>query len=94
MIALFAPLVSWIFRTVVIKFVVITALFSALALLIPMAVNYLTPYLAPQFLTTAFSGIGSGVWWFLDFFALDFGIPMLLSAYITRFLIRRIPLIG
>jgi hypothetical protein len=31
---------------------------------------------------------------FLDFFALGYGVPLMISAYVTRFLIRRLPVIG
>lgn len=45
-------------------------------------------------LSGAFGNIGSGMWYFLDLFRFDLGIPMALSAYGARFLIRRIPFIG
>jgi hypothetical protein len=30
----------------------------------------------------------------LRFFRLDFGVPLIISAYVSRFLIRRLPVIG
>lgn len=51
----------------------------------------------PDFVTTAqsaFSGIPSSVLFFLDKFAFAEGLAMVLSAYLLRFLLRRIPLIG
>jgi hypothetical protein len=45
-------------------------------------------------LSGAFGGIGADVWYFLDLFAFSAGAPMIISAYATRFVIRRIPLIG
>lgn len=45
-------------------------------------------------LTGAFGGIGGDVWYFLDLCACSYGIPLLVSAYATRFVIRRIPMIG
>jgi hypothetical protein len=86
--------VSWIFRAVVIKFVLFTALFLLLAFLAPKLVELITPWISTSSLSSAFGGLGSGVWFFLDFFQLSFGVPLLLSAYVTRFLIRRIPVIG
>lgn len=88
------PLVSWIFRTLVVKFVILTGIFAIMAIVIPAAIVFITPFLGVQSLTNAFGGIDPGVWWFLDFFALDYGVPLLLSAFITRFLIRRLPVIG
>lgn len=94
MLAIFAPLVSWIFRGVVVKFLVMTAVFAVMAALIPVAIGLIAPYLGVASLTSAFGGLDSGVWWVLDFFALGYGIPLLLSAAVTRFLIRRLPVIG
>ncbi|VVE28818.1 hypothetical protein PHO31112_03527 [Pandoraea horticolens] len=45
-------------------------------------------------LNNAFSGIPSGVWYWLDLFAIAEGAPMIVGALATRFLIRRLPIIG
>jgi hypothetical protein len=42
----------------------------------------------------ALGGIPSGVWYFLDLFAVSQGIPLILAAMLARFIIRRIPFIG
>lgn len=92
--ALLWPIVTWIFREVVIKFAVFTALFVVLAFLIPKAIGLVSPWIGTSGLTSAFAGLGSGVWYFLDFFQLGYGVPLLISAAVTRFLIRRLPVIG
>lgn len=94
MLAIFAPLVSWIFRGVVIKFLVMTAVFAVMAVLIPAAIVLVAPHIGVASLTNAFGGLDAGIWWVLDFFALGYGIPLLISAAVTRFLIRRLPVIG
>ncbi|MNZ27766.1 hypothetical protein D3C78_449880 [compost metagenome] len=51
----------------------------------------------PGFVTTAqsaFASIPSSVLFFLDKFEFSAGIAMIMSAYVLRFVIRRIPLIG
>lgn len=53
----------------------------------------------PSFLSagsvqSAFSSIPSSVWWALDATQADVGIPLVLGAYVARFLLRRIPVIG
>lgn len=93
-VAFLMPLISWIFRGVVIKFVVLTGLFGVMAFLVPLVVGYLAPFVGVSSLQSAFGGLGSDVWFFLDFFALGYGVPLLISAYVTRFLIRRLPVIG
>lgn len=94
MLAILWPLVSWIFRGVVVKFVILTAVFAVMAVLIPAAIALIAPHLGVASLSSAFGGLDSGVWFFLDFFAFGYGVPLVISAYITRFLIRRLPLIG
>lgn len=82
---------SFIFRSILIKFVVFFALFfivtEFVALLIPLLPN-------ASRVSGALGGIPSSVWYFLDLFNVSAGIPILLSAYVTRFIIRRIPVIG
>jgi hypothetical protein len=45
-------------------------------------------------LAGAFGGIGADVWYFMDLCAFSSGVPLVISAYATRFIIRRIPVIG
>lgn len=92
--ALFAPVISWFFRAVVIKFLVMAALFVLVAELTPWLIETLGASLNTSALSSSFTSIPSGVWYFLDFFALDIGLPLMISAHITRFLIRRLPVIG
>lgn len=52
---------------------------------------------APDFITNAsafFGGIPSGVAYFAAPFQLGTGVAFLVTAYVLRFLIRRIPVIG
>ena len=45
-------------------------------------------------LAGAFGSIGSDVWYFMDLCAFSYGAPLVISAYATRFIIRRSPVIG
>lgn len=82
---------GWVFRGVVVKFVVFTALYLVVAELVGAMTSWLPTGAA---LTSAFAGIGAGTWYFLDLFAFSVGLPLLISAFVTRFIIRRIPVIG
>lgn len=94
LLAFLAPFLNWIFRGIVIKFVLMTGLFALLTFLVPLVIGYIAPFVGVANLTNTFAGLGSGVWFFLDFFALGYGVPLMISAYVTRFLIRRLPVIG
>ena len=88
------PIVTWLLREVVVKAVVFLVLFALVAFLVPYAVGYLGNLISPGGLTAAFSGIPAGVWYFLDLFRLDIGFPLAISALVSKFLIRRLPVIG
>ncbi|MCE3605719.1 DUF2523 domain-containing protein [Massilia sp. P8910] len=84
-------ILGFVFRSVMVKFVVFFALFF----IVTEFISLLTPLLPNATgLSGSLGGISSGVWYFLDLFNVTAGIPILLSAYVTRFVIRRIPVIG
>lgn len=91
---LLAPVLGWVFRGVIIKFVLLSGLFALMTFLVPLVIGFLAPFLGVSSLDSAFGGLGASTWFFLDFFALGYGVPLLISAHITRFLIRRLPVIG
>lgn len=84
-------ILGWVFRGLVIKFVVFTALYLIVFELVSVMASWLP---SGASLSSAFAGIGAGTWYFLDLFAVSVGVPLLVSAYLTRFIIRRIPVIG
>ena len=91
---LLVPIIGWIFREIVVKFAVFAAVFLLVEFLAPMAIGFLGPFLGSEGLDSAFGGLPAGVWFFVDFFALGYGLPLIISAYVARFLIRRLPVIG
>jgi hypothetical protein len=92
--ALIWSAVTFLIQEVLIKFFILAALFFLIVNLTPLLVSALGSSLSSTGISEAFSSIPSGVWFFLDFFALDVGIPLLISAHVTRFVIRRLPVIG
>lgn len=89
----FNAILGWLVRSVLVKFVVFFALFFVVEGFVSvLAGSGLLP--SADGLRAAFAGIPSGVWYFLDLFAVGAGIKMVLAAYLARFIIRRIPLIG
>ena len=82
---------AFIFRSLVVKFVLYFGLFFVTTEFIAVIGNLLP---TGSTLSGAFSGIPAAVWYFLDLFNITAGIPAVLTAYVTRFIIRRIPIIG
>lgn len=87
-------IVTWVFRTIVLQFIVMGICLVIVTQLMPVVIGYVAPFISPGGLSGAFTGLPPGVWFYLDFFALDVGVPLILSAFVARFLIRRIPFIG
>lgn len=86
--------VKWIFDIIIIKFLVMGVLFIIVYELTPFVLEQLGGFVNPTGLTSVFTSIPPTVWFFMDFMALDVGLPLMLVAHVSRFLIRRIPVIG
>ena len=84
---------SWLFRTVVMKFLIFAVVYVALTELLPIVISAFLPS-GDAGLGALFSALPDGVWWFLDLFRVDVGIPALVSAWAGRFIIRRLPVVG
>jgi len=91
LISAFNSILAWVLRGVVIKFIAFTAIyfivkefFSVIVKLLPSSTN----------LSDILNLMPDSVWYFLNLFQFPLGFPLVLSAIVTRFIIRRIPLIG
>ena len=91
LVSAFYSVLTWLFTQVVIKFAVLTALFVLVAELVKVLVTLLP---SAASLSPAFAGIDSGTAFFMNAFAIPTGVSLILAAYATRFIIRRIPVIG
>jgi hypothetical protein len=88
--ALFTAL-GFMVRSTLVKF----ATFFALFFIVSGFISYLAPLLPnASGLTGALGNLTSGAWYFLDLFKFPFGLSSVLSAYVLRFMIRRMPVIG
>lgn len=84
-------ILAWVFRSLLVKF----ALFFALYFITSEFVGFISALLPnASSINGALSGITAGTWFFLDAFQLPMGISAMVSAYATRFIIRRMPVIG
>lgn len=82
---------EFVFRAVIVKYVLYFGLYFVTTEFISI-IDSLLPNASA--LNSAFAGISSGVWYFLDLFAFSQGLPLVISAVGTRFIIRRLPIIG
>ncbi|WP_392564092.1 DUF2523 family protein [Orbus wheelerorum] len=89
--AFLMSILGWIVRSILVKFLIMFALFFVMSELIPVLASML-----PQStnLKELFNLLPDSVWFYLNYFKVPTGITMVLAALLTRFLIRRIPVIG
>jgi hypothetical protein len=92
--ALLWPIVTWLIREIVIKFVVLTAIFLVAKVFSDVAIEYLQVWLDTSGIANALGSLPSAAWYFLNMFHVPTGMQLIFSAYVTRFLIRRLPVIG
>jgi uncharacterized membrane protein len=89
--AFLMSIVAWFVRSVLVKFLIMFALFFVMSEFIPVLVKLLP---SSTNLKDLFGLLPDSVWYFLNYFKVPTGITMVISALLTRFLIRRIPIIG
>ena len=92
--AILWTIVSWFFREVVLKFAIMGAVYVIVTELAPVGLGLISSFLNIGALNSAFSSLPVGVWWFLDFARLDYGLPLILSAAVSAFMFRRIPFLN
>jgi hypothetical protein len=82
---------GWLFKSAMVKWVFYFALFF----FVTEAIQLLVPLLpGASGLTSVLSQQSPGVWFFMSAFKLGYGISACVSALATRFIIRRLPVIG
>jgi hypothetical protein len=86
-------LLGWFVRGVVIKFIILSAIYYVVtwiaeSVLAQLDISPLTG------LQTVIDGIPAGVLWFASKLRFDIGLPLILGAMLTKFIIRRLPIIG
>ncbi|MDC9615768.1 DUF2523 family protein [Xenorhabdus khoisanae] len=84
-------IIGYILRTVVIKFVVFGALYLVVKELMSVVVELLPKSTNIQSL---FDLLPDAAWYFINLFQGTLGVSLVVTAWFTRFVIRRIPIIG
>jgi hypothetical protein len=89
----FNTILGFVLRSVIVKFVVFFALYFVVTGFVQvLSSSGILP--SASSLSSGLSGMGAGVWYFLDLFGFTTGFPLVVAAMVARFIIRRIPFIG
>lgn len=91
LVSAFNVALGFVLRTVVVKFILFFGLYFVVQAFVPVLASLL-----PKFVDIAglFSSLPDSVWYFMNLFMVAEGTKLMFSALLTRFIIRRIPLIG
>lgn len=85
---------SWLLKGAQLKFI----LFSVIAMLFTLVMTFVVPniagFISPTALSAAFASVDPKVWYFINLMDLGSGTALIISAYVSRFIIRRLPFIG
>jgi len=75
------------------KFLIFALVYVGITELLPLVISAFLPS-GDAGLGAVFSTLPESVWWYLELFRLDLGVPALVSAWAGRFIIRRLPVVG
>lgn len=92
--AFLIPVLEFLLSTAVGKFIVMTACYVIFSLFIPLILNLVAPFVGVGNINSMFSGLAGYHAFWINAFAVPEGLKLILSAYATRFLIRRLPVVG
>lgn len=93
LVSAFNLILGFLIRSVLVKFTFFFALFFITTGFVSVLLNSgLLPSGAS--LTQALTSVSPATGYFFDLFALNTGVSMVVSAHVTRFIIRRLPVIG
>jgi len=87
----FNSALGFVFRSIIVKFAVFFGLFFVVTEFIPILIEVISKYFLN---VNIFNQLPDGVIYFLNVFQFPSGASLCLSAYLTRFVIRRIPVLG
>ncbi len=90
---IFTQIFSWLLRSVIMKFVVFTIFYFIVSEFGAYLISKLS-FLTPAQFNSSLSALTPEMWFFIDILKVDVGLPMIISAYLLRFSIRRMPVIG
>lgn len=94
MLAIFIPVLTYIFRFVFIKALVIAVFVIVVSVLLPVVFDLVLSYVSPGLFDGIFMLIPPEVWFFLDWLNFSYGFMVVLAAAIVAFLLSMIPWVG
>lgn len=96
---IFVSFFGFLLRGVVYKAVLFGVIAAAVSVMVPWVIELMVSCACsassiPTAINNLMSKFPAGSWFFIDLFNVGAGLQIMFVAYVTRFLIRRLPVIG
>jgi Protein of unknown function (DUF2523) len=82
---------GFVFKKLIVQFIILFAIYFTIQAFVTVLSGFIPK---PSDISGGLAGIAAGSWYFMDLFAFSQGASLVVAALVSRFLIRRIPLIG
>jgi len=86
--------IQQVMKTVASKVIILGSVFALVYWLMPFMITLLPDFMDGSQITDIFNQMPDSFYWIFNLFALDIGFSLVMLALISRFLIRRLPIIG
>lgn len=94
LLAVAGRVISYLLGPAAVKWVLGALFFGAFALLTDVLLGLFPAWFSPDSVGSSMNGFTPALWYFWDMFQVSDGLSLLLAAAVTKFLIRRLPVIG
>lgn len=90
----FFSVFGWLLRGAQLNFILFTVIASLFTFVMTFVIPNISSFTDTTFLSNAFASVDDRVWYFINLMNLLTGLPLIISAFVSRFIIRRLPFIG
>lgn len=87
-------LINYLLGGAALRWAFLAILWGVFGYLLKMVLSYIPAFVDGSSLAAGTSSFTPAIWYFMDYFNVQFGISVCLSAAVARFIVRRIPGIG
>jgi hypothetical protein len=91
LISAFNTILGFLLKKLIVQFVILFGLYFVIQAFVSVLGSFIPK---PSDISGGLAGIASGSWYFMDLFAFSQGASLVVAAMVSKFLIRRIPIIG
>ncbi len=89
-----ASFAQFLFRGIIVKFFVFFGLFYITTEFVPLVIEMFIPASLVPDINALFNQVPDSMWYFLNLMEFPLGVSLVVTSWVSRFIIRRLPIIG